>query len=84
MALDLQYSLANLTPADASPVEANFNRAEQYINTELIDRAGTTAMTGQLKLIGDPVAALDAAPKQYVDSFMPIGSIVMRPGPTRP
>jgi hypothetical protein len=29
MALDLQYDLANYTPADSTPVEANFNRTQQ-------------------------------------------------------
>jgi len=84
MALDLQYTLINDTPADAGPPEANFSRIEQYINTEVIDRAGVTAMTGQLKLIGDPVEALDAAPKQYVDTFIPIGSILMFGGDNAP
>lgn len=84
MALDLQYDLINYTPADASPVEANFSRTQQYINTELIDRTGTTAMTGQLQLVGDPVNALDAAPKQYVDAFVPIASILMYAGATAP
>lgn len=84
MPLDLQYDLVNLTPADAAPPEANFNRIEQYVNTELIDRAGTTAMTGQLKLIGDPVAPLDAVPKQYVDAFVPVGTIMMYGGDVAP
>lgn len=84
MPLDLQYDLVNYTPADSSPVEANFNRTQQYINTELIDRTGTTAMTGQLQLVGDPVADLDAAPKQYVDSFVPIAAILMYGGAAAP
>jgi microcystin-dependent protein len=80
MPLDLQYELVNLSPADASPVEANFTRAQTYINTELIERSGVVAMTGQLKLIGDPIAALDAVPKNYVDTFVPIGAILMFAG----
>jgi microcystin-dependent protein len=84
MTLDLQYDLINYTPADSTPVEANFNRTQQYINTELINRAGSVAMTAQLQLVGDPVAALDAAPKQYVDSFVPIAAILMYAGPTAP
>ena len=82
--IDLQYDLVNYTPASASPVEANFNRIEQHINQELIERDGTVAMTAQLKLVGDPVAALDAAPKQYVDQVLPIGIIMMFGGATAP
>jgi microcystin-dependent protein len=84
MPLDLQYDMVNYTPADSTPVEANFNRTQQYINTELINRSGSVAMTAQLQLFGDPVAALDAAPKQYVDSFVPIASILMYAGATAP
>lgn len=82
--LDLQYDLANLTPANASPVQANFVRIETFINTDLINRDGATAMTGQLQLIGDPVAPLDAAPKQYVDQVLPIGCIFMYGGASAP
>jgi microcystin-dependent protein len=84
MALDLQYDLVNLTPANASPVEANFNRIESYINTDLIARDGSSAMTAQLQLVGDPVNPLDAAPKQYVDAVLPIGIVMMYGGTTAP
>ena len=70
------YSLANLTPADANPVETNFTRTEQHINQELLERDGSVAMRQQLRLAGDPVAALDAAPKQYVDQVLPVGIIL--------
>ena len=82
--IDLQYDLVNYTPASASPVEANFNRIEQHINQELVERDGTVAMTAQLKLVGDPVAALDAAPKQYVDQVLPVGIIMMFGGTATP
>ena len=82
--LDLQYDLQNYTPASASPPQANFNRIEQHINQELIERGGTVAMTSQLKLVGDPVAALDAAPKQYVDQVLPVGIIMMYGGAAVP
>lgn len=83
--IDLQYDLINYTPASASPVEANFNRIEQHINQEVIERGGTVAMTAQLKLVGDPVAALDAATKQYVDqSVVPVGIVMMYGGTTAP
>lgn len=74
--LNYAYDLANLQPADANPVEANFSKTEQHINQELIERDGTVAMRQQLKLAGDPVSPLDAAPKQYVDLVLPIGIIL--------
>jgi microcystin-dependent protein len=82
--IDLQYDLANMTPADANPVEANFNRIEQYTNQELIERDGSVAMRAQLRLFGDPVNALDAAPKQYVDQILPIGIIMLYGGAGAP
>jgi microcystin-dependent protein len=75
--VDLQYDVINLTPADANPVESNFSRIEQHINQELVERDGTVAMRAQLKLVGDPVNAFDAAPKQYVDAVLPVGIIMM-------
>lgn len=82
--IDLQYDLINYTPATASPVEANFNRIEQHINQEVVERGGTVAMTAQLKLVGDPVSDLDAAPKQYVDAIIPIGAMMMYGGAAVP
>jgi hypothetical protein len=82
--LDLQYDLVNGTPATASPPQANFSRTEQYVNQELINRDGSVAMSAQLRLSGDPLVALDAAPKQYVDAAMPIGSMVMFGGVAAP
>jgi microcystin-dependent protein len=82
--IDLQYDILNYTPASASPPQANFNRIEQHINQEVIERGGTVAMTAQLKLVGDPVAPLDAAPKQYVDQMLPIGIIMMYGGAGTP
>lgn len=67
--ITLPYDLANKTPADAIPPESNFNRIEQHINQELIERDGTVAMRAQLRLFADPVNVLDAAPKQYVDAM---------------
>jgi microcystin-dependent protein len=82
--LDLQYDLLNDTPANASPPEANFNRIEQHANQELIERDGTVAMRAQLRLVGDPINALDAAPKQFVDAIMPVGIIMMYGGAGAP
>ena len=72
--LDVTYDILNDAPASASPVEANFNRIEQHINQEVIERGGTVAMVAQLQLVGDPVTPLDAAPKQYVDAISRSGS----------
>ena len=82
--LDLQYDLQNYTPASASPVEANLDRIEQHVNQETIERDGTVAMRAQLRLAGDPVSNLDAAPKQYVDQILPVGIIMMYGGAATP
>jgi microcystin-dependent protein len=82
--VDLQYDLINYTPANAAPPESNFNRLEQHINQELIERDGTVAMRAQLRLVGDPVADLDATPKQYVDQILPVGLIMMFGGAGTP
>jgi microcystin-dependent protein len=84
MPLDLQYDIVDNTPAAAGPVEANFNRIEQYINQELIARDGHVAMTGQLRLSGPPVADLDAAPKNYVDAVLPVGIVMSYGGAAVP
>ena len=84
MALDLSYDLVNDTPASASPVESNFNTIEAYVNQECVTRDGATAMTAQLRLVGNPAAALDAAPKQYVDAVLPIGIVMMYGGAAAP
>lgn len=84
MALALPYTIVNGDPVDANPVQSNYRMIESYTNQEVIDRAGTVAMTAQLKLVGNPVAALDAAPKQYVDQQLPIGVVMMYGGTTAP
>jgi microcystin-dependent protein len=82
--ITLQYSIANDTAVDAVPVEANFSRIESHINQEVIERGGSVAMTGQLKLAGNPVAADDAANKAYVDSLLSVGMMQMYGGSTDP
>lgn len=84
MPIDLQYDIVDNTPAAAGPVEANFNRVEQYINQELIARDGHVAMTGQLRLFGPPISELDAAPKSYVDQVLPIGVLMSYGGAGTP
>lgn len=82
--LDLPYQIINDTPANASPVQADLSRIQQHVNAEVIERGGTVAMTGQLRLAGNPINALDAAPKQYVDSVIPIGGIMLFGGVVAP
>lgn len=82
--INLSYNIVNYTPASASPVDANFDVIEQYINQELIERDGSVAMRAQLKLVGDPISDLDAAPKQYVDQVLPIGIVMMYGGAGAP
>lgn len=80
----LPYTIINGDPVDAGPVQSNYQTIENYTNQEVIERGGTVAMTAQLKLVGDPVAALDAAPKQYVDQIIPIGGVIMFSGNVAP
>jgi len=82
--IDLPYEINNLSPANAVPVQSNFARIEQHTNAELIERGGTVAMTAQLRLAGNPMNGLDAAPKQYVDTIIPIGGVIMYTGPAAP
>jgi microcystin-dependent protein len=73
--LNLVYDIVNLTPADANPVEANYNTIQQFVNQELIERDGSVAMRAELLLSNDPLTPLGAATKQYVDGVLPIGMI---------
>ncbi len=82
--ISLPYTIINGDPVDAGPVESNYQTIENHANQELIERGGTVAMAAQLKLVGNPVAALDAAPKQYVDQMIPIGGILMYGGAVAP
>jgi hypothetical protein len=80
----LPYTIINGDPVDAGPVQSNYTTIQQHSNQEMIERGGTVAMVGQLKLAGNPVAELDAAPKQYVDQLLPVGIITMFGGATAP
>ena len=73
MTLSVPNRILNDTPADALPVDANYQSIEQYINTYLVNRDGSVAMTGQLTLVGDPVSANQAVRKAYVDAVLPVG-----------
>ena len=84
MTMQQLRSIVNDTAADAIDVSWNFGTIENQINTSLIDRDGTVAMTGQLTLLGAPTQALHAAPKQYVDAIQPVGMIVDYGGTAAP
>jgi len=43
-----------------------------------------SSMIAQLKLVGNPIAPLDATPKQYVDQILPVGVIMMYGGTGAP
>ena len=84
MTMQQLRSIVNDTAADAIDVSWNFGTIENQINTSLIDRNGTVAMTGQLTLLGAPTQALHAAPKEYVDAIQPVGMIVDYGGTAAP
>lgn len=73
MTLILPNEIVNDTPADAIPVDTNYKTIEQYVNTNLVDRNGSVAMTGQLTLVGDPLSDNHAVRKAYVDALLPVG-----------
>lgn len=84
MALVLPHDLVNLTPADASALQANFSAIETYVNSELLDRSGTIAMVNGLLLPGNPTETNQAANKGYVDAVVPVGWVNMWAGTTEP
>lgn len=77
MDLVLPYDIINNTPADAVPVEANYNVIAEFVNSQVINRDGGVAMVAPLLLAGDPTATNHAANKGYVDALLPVG--VMMP-----
>ncbi|HEX5015996.1 MAG TPA: phage tail protein [Actinomycetes bacterium] len=77
MTLHLPNQIEPLTPADAAEVEHNNTHLVDYINTELISRDGAVAMTSPLQLSGDPTSDNHAARKGYVDSLLPVGTMMM-------
>jgi microcystin-dependent protein len=77
MGLNLPYDFVNDTTADASPVQANYERIEAYVDAEVITRDGNTRMTAPLLLVdADPINDSHAARKSYVDAVMPVGVIL--------
>jgi hypothetical protein len=81
--LAIPNSIANAQALDATPVDQNFDEIQSHVNTELINRDGTVAMTGQLSLgAGDPVADGDAARKAYVDGKKAVNDAARTSGGT--
>lgn len=75
--LNVPNTLSNGSTADASDVQQNFDAIESHVNTELVNRDGSIAMTGELLLSGDPSSANGATRKAWVESqigsqFMPV------------
>ena len=67
MPLILPNSIENDTPADGAELQQNFSTIQTYVNTNLLDRSGTVALTNPLVLPGDPTQPNHAANKDYVD-----------------
>jgi microcystin-dependent protein len=76
MQLVLPYDIINNTPADAVPVEANYNVIAEFTNSQVINRDGSVSMDAPLLLKGDPTETGHAANKGYVDGLLPVGIIM--------
>jgi microcystin-dependent protein len=76
MDLVLPYNIINNTPADAVPVEANYDVIAGFVNAQVINRDGSVAMDAPLLLKSDPTSENHAANKSYVDALLPIGIIM--------
>ncbi len=65
--LNVPNSITNGTTADATDVQQNFDAIEAHVNTEVVNRDGSVAMTGELLLPSNPTSNLAASTKSYVD-----------------
>lgn len=65
--LNVPNTVVNGTIADATDVQGNFDAIESHVNTEMVNRDGSVAMTGELLLPSNPTSNLGAATKSYVD-----------------
>jgi len=65
----------NGTNSNADSVDAEFDQILATINTGLVHKDGTVAMTGALTLPGPPTVNLHAATKAYVDSLIGAPSV---------
>lgn len=64
------YNFVAGQPAIADQVDAELDAIIAQLNTGVVHKDGSVAMTGQLTLAADPAAALQPATKQYVDGLM--------------
>lgn len=65
--LNVPNAITNGTVADATDVQQNFDAIETHVNTEMVNRDGSIAMTGELLLPSNPTSNLAASTKSYVD-----------------
>lgn len=65
--LNIPNAVTNGTVADATDIQQNFDAIESHVNTEVINRDGSVAMTGELLLPSNPTSNLAASTKSYVD-----------------
>ena len=65
--LNVPNAITNGTVADATDVQQNFDAIETHVNTEVVNRDGSIAMTGELLLPSNPTSNLAASTKSYVD-----------------
>ena len=85
MALISCRTRSTTTPRPTPPKsQQNFTAIQTYVNTSLINRDGSVAMTEPLLLPGDPTQPNHAANKAYVDAVLPIGVIMPYGGDDRP
>lgn len=70
--LTKQYTFSALTSARAAEVNTNFDQIVSFINTNMMQKDGSTAFTGYPLLPGSaPTNTLHAASKGYVDTVAP-------------
>jgi hypothetical protein len=69
------------TPALAAEVNSNFDDTQSFIETNLIQKDGSLAMTSELTLSGSPTTGLSAATKTYVDAPHTETLYSLGPGP---
>lgn len=81
----ITYTFANGTNADGTQVNSNFTSILNFLNTEAIQRDGTTAFTA-IPLLPSTTPTLDnhAVRKAYVDTFLPAGVITQYGGSSAP
>ena len=82
--LAVTYTFVQGSPSSGPEVNTNFGDIVSWVNTNAPTLDGAKAFTGAVTLPGNPSGALQAAPKQYVDAIIPIGSILGYGGSVMP